>query len=73
MLTNRVALGWAVYVLPSVYFFFSFVGNYIQTSAEDVMMSSSANYRPFLSSFRHIPPQEHFVSKLTIQTEHGRL
>ena len=25
------------------------------------MMSSSANYRPFLSSFRHIPPQEHFV------------
>ena len=21
------------------------------------MMSSSANYRPFLSSFRHIPPQ----------------
>ena len=25
------------------------------------MMSSSANYRPFLSSFRHIPPQESFV------------
>ena len=25
------------------------------------MMSSSANYRPFLSSFRHTPPQEHFV------------
>ena len=25
------------------------------------MMSSSANYRPFLSSFRHIPPQEGFV------------
>ena len=24
-------------------------------------MSSSANYRPFLSSFRPIPPQEHFV------------
>ena len=24
-------------------------------------MSSSANYRTFLSSFRHIPPQEHFV------------
>ena len=39
------------------------------------MMSSSANYRPFLSSFRHIPPQEYFcqVSKLTSQTEHGRL
>ena len=29
------------------------------------MMSSSANYRPFLSSFRHIPPQEGFV-KLTV-------
>ena len=25
------------------------------------MMSSSANDRPFLSSFRHIPPQESFV------------
>ena len=25
------------------------------------MMSSSANYRPFLSSFRDIPPQKHFV------------
>ena len=24
-------------------------------------MSSSAKYRPFLGSFRHIPPQEHFV------------
>ena len=42
---------------------FSFVGDYIQTSADDVprMMSSSANCRPFLSSFRHIPPQESFV------------
>ena len=29
------------------------------------MMSSSANYIPFLSSFRHIPPQEGFV-KLTV-------
>ena len=39
------------------------------------MMSSSANYRPFLSSFRHIPPSGAFcqVRKLTIQTEHGRL
>ena len=25
------------------------------------MMSSSANYRPFLSSFRYIPTQESFV------------
>ena len=50
--------------LPSVYYFFcSFVGDYIQTSTDDVpwMMSSSANYRPYLSSFRHIPPQESFV------------
>ena len=33
------------------------------------MMSSSANDRPFLSSFRHIPPQESFVqlANLTIQ------
>ena len=47
----------------AVLFFFSFVGDYIQTSADDVpqMMSSSANYRPFLSSFRLIPPQESFV------------
>ena len=35
------------------------------------MMSSSANDRPFLSSFRHIPPQESFVqlANLTIQTK----
>ena len=38
------------------------------------MMSSSANYSPFLSSFGHIPPSVAFcqVSKLTIHTEHGR-
>ena len=38
------------------------------------MMSSSANDRPFLSSFRHIPPQESFVqlANLTIQTKNGR-
>ena len=38
------------------------------------MMSSSANDRPFLSSFRHIPPQESFVqlAYLTIQTKNGR-
>ena len=29
------------------------------------MMSSSANDRPFLSSFRHIPPQESFVQLAT--------
>ena len=38
------------------------------------MMSSSANDRPFLSSFRHIPPQESFVqlANLTIQIKNGR-
>ena len=33
------------------------------------MMSSSANDRPFLSSFRHIPPQESLVQYLTVQTK----
>ena len=58
----RAAVGVRGHVLPSVYIFI-FVGDYIQTSADDVpwMMSSSANYRPFLSSFRHIPTQESFV------------
>ena len=39
-----------------------------------VMMSSSANERPFLGSFRHIPPQESFVqlANLTVQTKNGR-
>ena len=63
-LLNRAAVGWAVSSSAfSLFFFCSFVGDYIQTSADDVpqMMSSSANYRPFLSSFRHIPPQESFV------------
>ena len=38
------------------------------------MMSSSANDRPFLSPFRHIPPQESFVqlASLTIQIKNGR-
>ena len=62
---NRRAVGWAVScsAFGLFLFFCSFVGDYIQTSADDVprMMSSSANYRPFLSSFRHIPPQESFV------------
>ena len=37
-------------------------------------MSSSTNDRPFLSSFRHIPPQESFVqlANLTIQIKNGR-
>ena len=39
-------------------FFFSLS---VTISKPPRMMSSSANYRPFLSSFRHIPPQESFV------------
>ena len=39
------------------------------------MMSSSANYRPFLSSFRHISPSGGFcqVSELTVYTKNGGL
>ena len=35
------------------------------------MISSLANYRPFFSSFRHIPPSEYFwqVSSLNMQAE----
>ena len=56
----------AVSTAPRFLFFFSFVGEQTQTPMYSAncchrMMSSSANYRPFLSSFRHIPPQEHFV------------
>ena len=42
--------------------FFSFVCEQTRTPTRPiVMMSSSANDRPFLSSFRHIPPQESLV------------
>ena len=52
--------------------FFSFVCEQTRTPTRPiVMMSSSAKERPFLSSFRHIPPQESFVqlANLTIQTK----
>ena len=52
--------------------FFSFVCEQTRTPTRPiVMMSSSANDRPFLSSFRHIPPQESFVqlASLSIQTK----
>ena len=52
--------------------FFSFVCEQTGTPTRPiVMMSSSANERPFLSSFRHIPPQESLVqlANLTIQTK----
>ena len=60
--------------LPSVYFF-SFLCEQTQITPRPIdMMSSSANDRPFLSSFRHIPPQESFaqLANLTIQTKNGR-
>ena len=61
-LINRAAVGWAVLARPSVYFFFQCFLVLSVTIPEHLrMMSSSANYRPFLSSFRHIPPQESFV------------
>ena len=53
---------------------FFFVGEQTQTPTANClhrMMSSSANYRPFLSSFCHIPPSGGFcqVSKLTVYTK----
>ena len=55
---NRAAIGWAVScsAFGLLFFFLS-----VTISKPPRMMSLSANYRPFLSSFRHIPPQEHFV------------
>ena len=52
--------------------FFRFVGNYIQTSADDVIISQLYAISQLSSSY---PPSGAFfqVSKLTIQTEHGRL
>ena len=79
---NRAAVGWAVSSSPFGLLFFFLV---LSVSRPKLpahsancchrMMSPSANYRLFLSSFRHIPPSGAFfqVSKLTIQTEHGRL
>ena len=54
------------------FIFFSFVCEQTRTPTRPiVMMSSSANDRPFLSSFRHFPPQESFVQlgNLSIQTK----
>ena len=54
------------------FIFFRFVGNYIQTSADDVIISQLQAISQLFSSY---PPSGAFcqVSKLTIQTEHGRL
>ena len=57
---NRAAVGWAVSCSAFGFSFF-FVFS-VTISKPPRMMSSSANCRPFLSSFRHIPPQEHFVN-----------
>ena len=48
----------AVLELPSVFFFLVLS---VTISKPPRMMSSAANYKPFLSSFRHISPQESFV------------
>ena len=60
------------YLLCLRFIFFSFVGNYIQTSADDVIISQLLAISQLFSSY---PPSGAFwqVSKLTIQTEHGRL
>ena len=73
MLLNRAAVGWAVSCFAfGLFIFFSFVGDYIQTSADDVTISQLQAISQLFSSY---PPSGAFcqVSKLTIQTEHGRL
>ena len=49
--------------LPSVYFIFFYFFLVLSVTIPEPprMMSSSANYRPLISSFRRIPPQENFV------------
>ena len=48
-------------VYCSAFGFFFFLVLSVTNPRLPRMMSSSANDRPFLSSFRHIPPQESFV------------
>ena len=69
-LLNRAAVGWAVSCSAFGLFFFFVLSVTISKPLQMMshsanchhrMMSSSANYGPFLSSFRHTPPQEHFV------------
>ena len=73
LLLNHAAVGWAVScsAFGLLLFFFSFVGDYIQTSADDVIISQLQAISQLFSSY---PPLGAFcqVSKLTIQTEHGR-
>ena len=68
-LLNRAAVGWAVSCSAFglfIYLFFVLSVSKPKLPAHSAncchrMMSPSANYRPFLSSFRHVPPQKHFV------------
>ena len=67
-LLNRAAVGWAVScsAFGLLFFFLVLSVSRPKLPAHSAncchrMMSPSANYRPFLSSFRHIPPQDHFV------------
>ena len=55
---NRAAVGWAVFC-PAFGFFFLVLS--VKNPKPPGMLSSSANYRPFFSSFRHTSPQESFV------------
>ena len=69
----------AVHGFASVYFILFFLvlsvsRPVLPLKCRHRMMSTLANnYRPFLSSFRHIPSQEFCeVSELTIHEENGR-
>ena len=83
VLLNRAAVGWAVSCSAFGLFFFRFVGNYIQTSADDVPLGQLSSPDDVIISqlwaisqlFSSYPPSRAFcqVSKLTIQTEHDRL
>ena len=73
--TNRVFLKRGLQPHRGSCFFL--VGKQTQTPTAHClhrMMSSSANYRPFLSSFRHISPSGGFcqVSELTVYTKNWR-
>ena len=63
--TNRVFLKARFTTAPRSLFFLVMSGSRpklpLTANCLHRMMSSSANYMPFLSSFRHIPPQEGFV------------
>ena len=69
VLLNRAAVGWAVSCSAFGLFIF-FLS--VTISKPPRMMSSSASYRPFFSSFRHIPPQEHFVKLANYYSDRTR-